>query len=111
MKKISLQWRLTLMTSLLIAATCIILNVVLYHNGIFYMDSLTDSVLSSVDNTSDSGDAVQKLYINISPENWEDFVSDFSIQLVDTKHGYGINGWLITAIVTVISGKIGRAHV
>lgn len=106
MKKISLQWRLTLMTSLLIAATCIILNVLLYHNGIFYMDSLTDSVLSSVDNTSDSGDAVQELYINISPENWEDFVSDFSIQLLDTKHGYGINGWLITAIVTVISGMI-----
>ncbi len=106
MKKLSLQWRLTLMTSLLIAATCIILNLLLYHNGIFYMDSLTDSVLGSEDNGFDSGDSTQEIYINIPPENWDDFVSNFSIQLVDTKRGYGINGWLITAIVTLISGMI-----
>lgn len=106
MKKLSLQWRLTLMTSLLIAVTCIILNLLLYHNGIFYMDSLTDSVLGSENSLSDSGNETQEIYINIPSENWDDFVSDFSIQLVDTKRGYGINGWLITAIVTLISGMI-----
>lgn len=46
MKKISLQWRLTIIISVLIAAICVLLNVLLYNTGIFYIDSLGNSVLS-----------------------------------------------------------------
>ena len=45
MKRISLQWRLTLFTALLIAAVCISLNFLLYRNGVYYIDSLQSTVI------------------------------------------------------------------
>ena len=40
MKKLSLQWRITLMTALLIGATCIFMNVLIGYSGSHYMDSI-----------------------------------------------------------------------
>ena len=44
MKRLSLQWRLTLMTAVLIAATCIFLNLALSRAGMFYMDKLGQAI-------------------------------------------------------------------
>ena len=44
MKKISLQWRITLMTALLIGVTCIAMNLLLCSSGIYYMDTIADTL-------------------------------------------------------------------
>ena len=40
MKRLSLQWRITLMTALLTGATCIFMNVLIGYSGSHYMDSI-----------------------------------------------------------------------
>lgn len=105
MKKISLQWRLTLMTALLIAISCIILNLLLYRSGSLYMESLGNSVQDyEIGFSSEDDLAPDNLYIDIPENNWDDFVSQFSIQVIDTKRGYSLYGWLMTAVVTLLSG-------
>ena len=47
MKKISLQWRITLMTVLLIGVTCVAMNLLLCSSGIYYMDSIADTLQGS----------------------------------------------------------------
>lgn len=101
MRKISLQWRLTVITALLIAAICIFLNVLLYRNGIYYIDSLQNVV-------TDHGGSVEQetLYIDIPDSEWDDFASQFAVQIYDTKAGYRRMGWFITAVVTFIGGMV-----
>ncbi len=105
MKKLSLQWRITLMTSLLIAATCIVMNLLLYRSGSFYIDTLGGFVMAYSDNGENADDAAP-FYISIPEEQMQDFIVNFSDQVDDTKINFGINGWLITAIVTLLSGII-----
>jgi two-component system, OmpR family, sensor histidine kinase ArlS len=101
MRKISLQWRLTVITALLIAAICIFLNFLLYRNGIYYIDSLQNVV-------TDHGGSVEQetLYIDIPDSEWDDFASQFAVQIYDTKAGYRRMGWFITAVVTFIGGMV-----
>ena len=99
MRKISLQWRLTLMTAFVIAVTCIILNLLLYNTGIFYMDSLEHSITNS-----DSND--ESFYIEFSNKDWNEFSSRFSLQIDDTKKNYNAKSWVITLITTLLSGVI-----
>ena len=44
MKELSFQWRITLMTVLLIAAACIILNLLLFRSGSYYIESMGEYV-------------------------------------------------------------------
>ena len=44
MKKISLQWRITLMTVLLIGVTCVAMNLLLCSSGVYYMDKIADAL-------------------------------------------------------------------
>lgn len=53
MKKISLQWRLTIITTLFIAAICGCLTMFVYQNGIYYIDSLQNAVDSKIDDGSE----------------------------------------------------------
>ena len=101
MRKISLQWRLTIITALLIAAICIFLNFLLYRNGIYYIDSLQNVV-------TDHGSSAEQetLYIDIPDSEWDDFASQFAVQIYDTKAGYRRRGWFITAVVTFIGGMV-----
>ena len=99
MKKISLQWRLTIITAILIATVCVCLNFVLYKNGVYYIDSLQDIVTSQDSKSND-------LYIDIPDGEWDEFASKFSIQVYDTKIGYRRMGWMITAIVTMLGGAV-----
>ena len=103
MKKLSLQWRITLMTSLLIAAACISMNLLLYSSGSFYIDALGGLVLDyQIDTFKDP----EQLYISIPEGQMDEFFGTFSDQVDDTKTNFSINGWLITAIVTLLSGII-----
>ena len=100
MKKLSLQWRITLMTSLLIAAACISMNLLLYSSGSFYIDALGGIVL---DYQIDPAKDPNQLYISIPTDELR---AAFSDQVDDTKTSFSINGWLITAVVTLLSGII-----
>ena len=100
MKKLSLQWRITLMTSLLIAVACISMNLLLYSSGSFYIDALGGIVL---DYQIDPAKDPNQLYISIPTDELR---AAFSDQVDDTKTSFSINGWLITAVVTLLSGII-----
>ena len=103
MRKLSLQWRITLMTSLLIAAACISMNLLLYSSGSFYIDALGGLVLDyQIDTFKDP----EQLYISIPEGQMDEFFGAFSDQVDDTKTNFSINGWLITALVTLLSGVI-----
>lgn len=98
MKKLSLQWRLTILTAILIVVICLSLEFLLYKNGIYYMDSLNKAV-------TDQGNT-EDIYINIPEDEWEDFCDDFSVKVFDTKENYRKKNLIITAIVTVLGGMV-----
>lgn len=98
MKKISLQWRLTIITAFLIATICIFLNFLLYKNGIYYINSLEDKVLEFGNDTNSN------IYIQIDDDKWDDFEKDFSGEVYTTKEDFRNKGLLITTIVTLIGG-------
>lgn len=103
MKRLSLQWRITLLTALLIAGTCICLNLLLYHSGAVSMDSLNGFVFEYTPETPDNPDG---LAIEISDSQMAEFISQFSDEVYDVKADFGRNGWLITIAVTIVSAAI-----
>lgn len=44
MRKLSLQWRLTILTTVLITVLCGCLTFFLYKNGVYYIDTLQETV-------------------------------------------------------------------
>ena len=98
MKRLSLQWRLTLMTAVLIAATCIFLNLALSRAGMFYMDKLGQAIFHQTP-TAD-------FMISIPGADVEQLPPDFEIQINDTKKIFTLSSWLITLFVTVVSACI-----
>lgn len=100
MKRLSLQWRITLLTALLIAAACICLNLLLYRSGTRGMDSLNIYVTQYQPGESDG------LAIEIPDEEMADFLNRFSQEVYDAKAIFGRKGWIITAVVTMLSGAI-----
>ena len=79
MKKMSLQWRLTIITTLLIAMICGSLTIFIYKNGVYYIDSLQNTVdAKSEDNNEKNPD---EIYISIPDEEWNNFAKNFSIQV------------------------------
>lgn len=100
MKHLSLQWRITLLTALLIAAACICLNLLLYRSGTSGMDSLNIYVTQYQPGESDG------LAIEIPDEEMADFLNRFSQEVYDAKAIFGRKGWIITAVVTMLSGAI-----
>ena len=49
MKKLSLQWRITLMTALLICSTCMAMNWLIGCSGRHYMDSIGANLSTAID--------------------------------------------------------------
>ena len=98
MKRISLQWRLTLMTAVLIAASCIFLNLALSRAGAFYMDKLGQAIFHQTP-TAD-------FMISIPGADVEQLPPDFEIQIDDTKKIFTLSSWLITLFITVVSACI-----
>ena len=103
MKRLSFQWRITLLTALLIAGTCICLNLLLYHSGAVSMDSLNGFVFEYTPETPHNPDG---LSIEISDSQMAEFISRFSDEVYDVKADFGRNGWLITIAVTIVSAAI-----
>lgn len=103
MKRLSLQWRITLLTALLIAGTCICLNLLLYHSGAVSIDSLNGFVFEY---TPESPEDPDGLAIEISDSQMSEFISRFSDEAYDVKTDFGRKGWLITVAVTIVSAAI-----
>lgn len=103
MKRLSLQWRITLLTALLIAGTCICLNLLLYHSGAVSIDSLNGFVFEYTPESSEDPDG---LAIKISDSQMSEFISRFSDEAYDVKTDFGRKGWLITVAVTIVSAAI-----
>ena len=100
MKRLSLQWRMTLLTALLIACACICLNLLLYRSGATGMDSLGGYIMQY-----QPGD-VEGLAIEIPDDQISDFLIHFSQEVCDAKALYGYKGWIITSVVTLLSAAI-----
>ena len=83
MKRLSLQWRMTLLTALLIACACICLNLLLYRSGATGMDSLGGYIMQY-----QPGD-VEGLAIEIPDDQISDFLIHFSQEVCDAKALYG----------------------
>ena len=97
MKKISLQWKLTLLTTVLITILCGCLTFFLYKNGVYYFDTLQASI-------TDQGIAPETVYIDIPDNEWDDFVAQFSMEVYNSKSDYRSRSLLITAIVALFGG-------
>ena len=101
MKKISLQWRLTCITTLCIAIICGCLTMFVYKNGVYYMDSLQKAVDAQGD---DSGGDSEEIYISIPEDNWDEFANDFSVQVYNNKEDYRKNSLIISALLAILGG-------
>ena len=100
MKKLSLQWRLTIITTLFITLICGCLTMFIYQNGIYYMDDLQNTVEGSTDKNSNN------LYISIPDDVWDDFADNFSIQVNNNKTDYRNKSLLISSILSLLGGVI-----
>ena len=100
MKKLSFQWRITLMTALLIAGACICLNLLLYRSGATGMDDLGGFVLKY------QTENAEVLTIEIPPEEMNGFLKQFSQEICDAKIVFERVGWCLTAAVTLLSAAI-----
>lgn len=100
MKKLSLQWRLTIITTLFIALICGCLTMFIYQNGVYYMDDLQNTVEGSTDKNSNN------LYISIPDDVWDDFADNFSTQVNNNKTDYRNKSLLISSILSLLGGVI-----
>ena len=85
MKRISLQWRLTCIITLYIAVICGCLTMLVYKNGVYYMDSLQEAVDAQGDGNENESD---EIYISIPEDKWDEFANDFSVQVYNNKTDY-----------------------
>ena len=105
MKKMSLQWRLTCITTLCIAIICGCLTMFVYKNGVYYIDSLQKAVNAQGDDSADdSGDDSEEIYISIPEDKWDEFANDFSVQVYNNKEDYKKNSLIITALLALLGG-------
>ena len=97
MKKMSLQWRLTCITTLCIAIICGCLTMFVYKNGVYYIDSLQKAVNAQGDDSVDnSGNDSEEIYISIPEDKWDEFANDFSVQVYNNKEDYRKNSLIIS---------------
>jgi len=103
MKRISLQWRLTCIITVYIAVICGCVITLVYKNGVYYMDSLQETVDAQGE---DNGEDTDEIYISIPDDKWDEFANDFSIQAYNNKEDYKKNSLLISAILALIGGVV-----
>ena len=101
MKKISLQWRLTCITTLCIAIICGCLTMFVYKNGVHYIDSLHDAVESQGD---EKGNKSDEIYISIPDDKWDEFADRFSVQVYNNKVDYKRNSLIIMVLLALLGG-------
>lgn len=98
MKRLSLQWRITLMTAVLIAVTCLLMNCLIGYSGKHYMDSISDGISAYSDIDQGKPDSFDPQSKNLDQE--------LTIIVSGVQESFGITNWYITAAVTVFSGVL-----
>ena len=104
MKRLSLQWRITLLTILLLAAACVTMKTLLCSSGHAYMDSIGNYVMHYAE------EEPQAVRVDIPEEQWKDmserFSGEFVLELTGAKHSFCMRGWYIALTVTVLGGAV-----
>ena len=103
MKRMSLQWRLTCITTLCIAIICGCLTMFVYKNGVHYIDSLQNAVESQGD---EKGNKSDEIYISIPDDKWDEFANEFSVQVYNNKADYKRNSLIITVLLALLGGVV-----
>ena len=103
MKRMSLQWRLTCITTLCIAIICGCLTMFVYKNGVHYIDSLQDAVESQ---GNEKGNKSDEIYISIPDDKWNEFADEFSVQVYNNKADYKRNSLIITVLLALLGGVV-----
>ena len=98
MKRISLQWRITLMTVLLIGVTCVAMNLLLCSSGVYYMDTIADSLQGGGTVILNDGGAASFDPQLIAPNE------ELTIVVDGAQGRFRTTNWYITAAVTLFSG-------
>lgn len=101
MKRMSLQWRLTCITTLCIAIICGCLTLFVYKNGVYYIDSLQETVESQGDG---KGNTSEQIYISIPDDKWDEFAAEVSVQVYNNKADYKRNSLIISALLALLGG-------
>ena len=104
MKKLSLQWRITLLTILLLATACVTMKTLLCSSGHAYMDSIGNYVMHYAE------EEPLAIRVDIPEEQWKDmserFSGEFVVELSGAKHSFCMRGWYIALAVTVLGGAV-----
>ena len=98
MRRLSLQWRITLMTVLLIGVTCISMNLLLCSSGVYYMDTITDT-LQGDSTVILNGEGAESFDPQLITPN-----ENLAIVVNGAQGRFRTTNWYITAVVTVLSG-------
>ena len=104
MKRLSLQWRITLLTILLLAAACVTMKTLLCSSGHAYMDSIGNYVMHYAE------EEPLAIRVDIPEGQWKDmserFSGEFVLELTGAKHSFCMRGWYIALAVTVLGGAV-----
>ena len=100
MKRLSLQWRITLMTVLLIGVTCVVMNLLLCSSGVYYMDTIADTLQGSDTVMMNSEGAESFNPQLVTPDE------DLTIVVNGAQGRFRMTNWYITAAVTLLSGVL-----
>lgn len=103
MKKMSLQWRLTIITTLFIAIICGCLTMYIYSSGVYYMDSLQEAVDAQ---SQDDEEGPNEIFIGIPDDTWDDFASNFSVQVYNNKADYKRKSLVFSVMMALFGGVI-----
>ena len=98
MKKLSLQWRITLMTAFLICMTCVAMNLLLSYSGRHYMDSISSHITNCGDTDKGEPDF-------FDPER-EKLDQELTIIIHGAQESFIATNWCITAVVTLLGGVL-----
>ena len=98
MKKLSLQWRITLMTAFLLCLTCVAMNLLLSYSGRHYMDSISSHMTKYGDTDKGEPDF-------FDPER-EKLDQELTIIIHGAQESFIATNWCITAVVTLLGGVL-----
>lgn len=121
MKKISLQWRITLMTAILLCVTCVVMNCLIIYSGKHYMDVIGSGISAYSSNDASSKSVTEKSEENDgkgeSGADTDSTGESFNPEKADNNHeltiivdsaqeSFGLTGWCITAFMTLLGGVL-----
>ena len=98
MKKLSLQWRITLMTAVLICVTCVLMNCLIGYSGKHYMDTIGNDISTYSDTNSDKTES-------FDPSS-KDLDNALTIIVSGAQNSFSLTSWYITAAVTLLGAAL-----